>query len=200
VLAILQALEPRIDPQGFERPDGAGRIGFQIDGAENVFLCVEGQEVELGELSSGFLALVKIVQAIIAGYAAFTNEVQLQNVRGIVLIDEIDAHLHAQWQTRILPTLKKLLPNTTFYVTTHSPLVLTQLENGEAYLLERHSDGVVRSKVIKSANRRLLVDVLDDGFGVDLNQLKRDRLEREDQTEGKAWLRDLLRQREEAGS
>ncbi|MDR2690303.1 MAG: ATP-binding protein [Azoarcus sp.] len=161
VLSMLHEVDERIDPK-FLKTDGRGRV----------FLKVDGEKRELGELSSGFASLVKIMQAIVAGYAAFTNEVQLQNVRGIVLIDEIDAHLHPEWQARIIPCLKTLLPNTIFYIATHSPLVLTQLKDGEAYLLKRDTDEVVRSQTIVGANRRSLVDVLERAFGVDCNELK----------------------------
>jgi hypothetical protein len=192
VLSILNAIEPGIDPKA-----------LQIDGNGDVFLKVGEDEHELGELSSGFAALLKMVQAIVAGYAAFTNEKQLQHVRGIVLIDEIDAHLHVEWQVKIIPCLKKLLPNTTFYIATHSPLVLTQLLEGEAYLLKRDDDGVVRSqicdddKVVRSQmievpNRRLFDDVLESELGVDLNKLKLASMENDDQTEAKQGLLSLL--------
>jgi hypothetical protein len=181
VLSMLNGIEPRIDPE-FLRVDGRGRV----------FLSVEGQKREFGELSSGFASLVKLMQAIIAGYAAFTNETKLQYVPGIVLIDEIDAHLHPKWQANIILHLKKLLPNTTFYIATHSPLVLSQLKNGEAYLLARGDDGVVCSEIIDYPNRRLFDDVLDDAMGVNLSRLKRDSMEHDDQTDAKQELLSLL--------
>jgi predicted ATP-dependent endonuclease of OLD family len=183
VLAMLNAIEPRIDSRF-----------LQIDGAEGVFLKVDGEERELGELSSGFAALLKMIQAIVAGYAAFTNEVQLRNVRGIVLIDEIDAHLHVEWQAKIIPCLKSLLPNTTFYIATHSPLVLTQLKDGEAYSLERHADGVVRSQLVEGTSRRLFADMLEQAFGVDLNKLKHQAMaeDREQNQKAKQHLLSLL--------
>lgn len=184
VLAMLSEVDARVDPRQ-----------LQIDGSGRVFLKVEGQPRELGELSSGFISLVKLMQAIVAGYAAFTNEVQLRHVRGIVLIDEIESHLHAAWQANIVPCLKRLLPNTTFFVATHSPLVLAQLQEGEAYLLARDADGVVRSHVIDSPDRRAFADVLESAFGVDLNALKREALERDDQSDAKRALLRLLEQK-----
>ena len=181
VLEMLHAVDERIDEEA-----------LQIDGDERVFLKVEGQMCGLDELSSGFASLVKLMQAIVACYASFTNEPNLRHVPGIVLIDEIESHLHASWQSQIIPTLKKLLPNTTFYVATHSPLVLSQLEEGEAYLLERGRDGVVRTRVIDSPNRRAFVDVLGDALNVDLNVLKRKGMERGDQSIAKKKLLDLL--------
>lgn len=165
---------------------------LKIDGDGNVFLTVEGQERELSELSSGFISVVKIIQSIISAYSAFTNATDLLNVKGVVLIDEIESHLHIEWQTKIVPTLKNLFPNTTFYIATHSPLVLSQLAEGEAYLLKRDDDNVVRSEIIDSPNKRLLIDVLKDAFDVDLNQLKRKNMTDSDQTLAKQKLLDLL--------
>ncbi len=165
---------------------------LKIDGDGNVFLTVEGQERELSELSSGFISVVKIIQSIISAYSAFTNATDLLNVKGVVLIDEIESHLHIEWQTKIVPTLKKLFPNTTFYIATHSPLVLSQLGEGEAYLLKREKDGVVRSEKINSPNTRLLENVLQDAFDVDLNELKRENMEHIDQSNAKQKLLKLL--------
>jgi predicted ATP-binding protein involved in virulence len=180
VLKALNILDERIEQT------------IQIDAQDNIYLKVEGQERELSELSSGFISVVKIIQSIISAYSAFTNATDLLNVKGVVLIDEIESHLHIEWQTKIVPTLKNLFPNTTFYIATHSPLVLSQLAEGEAYLLKRDADGVVRSEKINSPNTRLLANVLQDTFGVDLNTLKRDNMANIDQSQAKQRLLDLL--------
>ncbi len=180
VLNALNQLDSRIDKT------------LNVDGDNNVYLSIEGKEFELTDLSSGFISIVKIIQSIISAYAAFTNTHDLLNVYGVVLIDEIESHLHVDWQTRIIPTLKVLFPNTTFYIATHSPLVLSQLEEGEAYLLKREDDNVVRSQVIDSPNKRILANVLQDAFGIDLNALKRDAMIDSDQSLAKDRLLTLL--------
>jgi len=45
---------------------------------------------------------------------------------GIIMIDEVDAHLHPSWQARIMPSLMEVFPNIQFLVTTHSPKVLSE--------------------------------------------------------------------------
>ena len=68
---------------------------------------------------------------------------------GIVLIDEIDMHLHPSWQSRIMSVLKKVFPRVQFIVTTHAPAVLANVpcENiiafseGKAYPLSEHTYG-----------------------------------------------------------
>lgn len=52
------------------------------------------------------------------------------DVTGVVLIDEVDAHLHPTWQTRIGQWFTKYFPNIQFIVTTHSPLVCRACEKG----------------------------------------------------------------------
>lgn len=186
VLQILNSIDDRIDSKQ-----------LQIDGAGKVSLLIDGIYRQLHQLSSGFASLIKLVQAIISGYANFTNESNLTRVSGVVLIDEIESHLHAEWQSKIVPILKSSLPNTTFYVATHSPIVLSQLEQGEAYLLQRDQDGVVRTSEIDSPNKRSFIDVLESGFNVDLNALKRESMLVDDQSAAKTRLLDLLKGRED---
>lgn len=62
--------------------------------------------------------------------------------RGLLLIDEIDLHLHPAWQRQIYSFLKAGLPNMQIIATTTSPLTAHQAEREELYLLQRGSDGV----------------------------------------------------------
>lgn len=182
LLSLLNKIDNRIDP-----------IFLEISGDNRVFIKIENQKRELSELSSGFSSILKILQSIIAGYSYFTNETQIANVRGVVLIDEIESHLHNQWQVKIIPLLKKLFPNTTFFITTHSSLVISQLKHGEAYRLERNKDdGVVYGKAIDYPSNVSFIDLLNDAFGVNLNQLKRQSLEEDNQQEAKKALLELV--------
>ena len=56
------------------------------------------------------------------------KEKSLTDHKGIVMVDEIDLHLHPEWQKQILPILSKVLPNIQFIVTTHSPLIVGSVE------------------------------------------------------------------------
>ena len=115
-------------------------------------------------------------------------------MHGVVLIDEIESHLHNEWQVKIVPLLKKLFPNTVFFITTHSSLVISQLEQGEAYRLKREADGVVYGKVIDYPSNLPFVDLLNEAFGVDLNRQKIDRAHEHQQKEAKAALLKLVKQ------
>ena len=61
--------------------------------------------------------------------------------KGIVLIDEIELHLHPEWQKKILPTLSKIFPNIQFIITTHSPLVLSEIDDSYNIISLDMNDG-----------------------------------------------------------
>ncbi len=61
----------------------------------------------------------------------------------ILLIDEIENHLHPTWQRRVIPALLEHFPGLQVFATTHSPFVVAGLRSGQVHLLDRNSDGVV---------------------------------------------------------
>lgn len=80
----------------------------------------------LKSLSTGQLALFNMFSTI-ARYGDATNvnnSIHLENIKGIVVIDEIELHLHSNLQKEILPKLIKLFPRVQFIITSHSPLFL----------------------------------------------------------------------------
>lgn len=86
-------------------------------------------------LSSGFSSIMAI-------YADLITKVTLRSIdpyelAGIVLIDEIDAHLHVSIQKKILAFLTKAFPKVQFIVTTHSPFVVSSVDNAVIYDLSK---------------------------------------------------------------
>ena len=181
VLNLFHQMDQSVDPDFME-----------IDSDNRIFLKINNEVTQLSHLSTGYASILKIIQSIISGYGYFTNEQQLQHVRGIVLIDEIESHLHLSWQSKIIPTLKELFPNTTFYITTHSPVVLIQLEEGEAYRLQREEDGVVRSSIIHHPSNISFIDLQKRAFDLDLNKIKREQMSADSQKEANQALLDLI--------
>lgn len=62
---------------------------------------------------------------------------------GILLIDEIENHLHPTWQRRVIPALLEHFPGLQIFATTHSPFVVAGLKAGQVHMLKRDADGVV---------------------------------------------------------
>lgn len=148
--------------------------------------------IPLNKLSTGFVSIVKIFQEIIAGYGGWSNLNDLSQVDGVVFIDEIEAHLHISWQTKIINILKDFFQNTTFYITTHSPLVLAGLKDGEAYELYKE-DNFVKTKAITNVDNYALNDIVNEFFGVDLNREKIDNPSLDKQNKARALLLNLTK-------
>jgi len=98
----------------------------------------QGKSFKFTELSDGFIAILDIVADLVLKMQANGNLTTEFNKPGIVLIDEIETHLHLQLQKIILPMLTTLFPNIQFIVSSHSPFVLSSLPSATAYDLENH--------------------------------------------------------------
>ncbi|MCI8895815.1 MAG: AAA family ATPase [Lachnospiraceae bacterium] len=69
---------------------------------------------------------------------------------GIVLIDEVELHMHPSWQRKVLYTLKETFPNIQFIVTTHSPIILSEAdENYNVFFMNHENDNMNQIEVMK---------------------------------------------------
>lgn len=101
------------------------------------FRIVTGEKsFKLTEMSDGFAAVIDIVADLILKMQEKNKLTRAYQKQGIVLIDEIETHLHLSLQKLVLPMLSRLFPNIQFIVTTHSPFVLSSMNNAIAYDLE----------------------------------------------------------------
>ena len=99
-------------------------------------ICTEGKKFKFTEVSDGFAAVLDIVADLILKMQGEGTLVSSYQKEGIVLIDEIETHLHLALQKVIMPLLTKVFPNIQFIITTHSPFVLSSMPDAVAYDLE----------------------------------------------------------------
>lgn len=93
------------------------------------------------ELSDGYSSVLYIISDLILRMDKnwlMGEEISKYDCQGIVLIDELETHLHIELQKKILPFLTEFFPNLQFIVTTHSPYILNSISNARAYDLEKH--------------------------------------------------------------
>lgn len=88
-------------------------------------------------LSSGYKSCIYIILGIIKEieYRYLKSPIKINEFNGIILIDEIDLHLHPIWQAKLLETLRRIFPKVQFILTTHSPSLLQILEKDEIIAL-----------------------------------------------------------------
>ena len=106
--------------------------------------------VGVEDLSDGYQAMLVVVLEVLAQAVLATREVpDPRTLEAIVLIDEIEAHLHPRWQRTVVPLLRSALPRCQFIVTTHSPLVVASTRRGEVQVLEVAEDGSVQATLLE---------------------------------------------------
>lgn len=116
-------------------------------------------DMPLNALSQGTQSLIQWLAHFLIGYAEhYEFPESLADKPGVFIVDEIDAHLHPSWQRRIIPTLTRHFPSLQIFCSTHSPLMLAGLKEGQAQLLRRDD----RGKVIVSRNESDII-----GWSVD---------------------------------
>ncbi|MCM1027302.1 MAG: AAA family ATPase [Roseburia sp.] len=132
----------------FERFVGALRIlldndtiALEYDYKEYDFKIYESGRIPFGleALSDGYSSVVQIVSDLILRMDKnwlLGDNISKYDIEGIVLIDEIETHLHIGLQKKILPFLTEFFPRLQFVVATHSPYILNSLSNAKVYDLE----------------------------------------------------------------
>jgi predicted ATP-dependent endonuclease of OLD family len=167
VFKLMHQLEPRLNLMS-ENQEGITQLNIQFDEGK---LYIDS--VPIDKLSTGFVSIIKLFQEITAAYGGWTglsNEQALSQVDGVVFIDEIESHIHPKWQYRIISLLKAFFPKTIFYIATHSPLIVSTTDEGEAYELIKKENQVIAHQ-LGNPKSWYLNDVLTQGFHIDLRTL-----------------------------
>ncbi len=125
------------------------------------------QRFGLQSLSDGYKSVLGLTLQLLRYLLdmAPTDTAPLDQREGVVLIDEIDAHLHPKWQQRIGAFFTSAFPGLQFIVTTHSPLVCRAAERGTILHLPAHHSGDPPRMVQGEARDRLLYGDVLDAFG-----------------------------------
>jgi predicted ATP-dependent endonuclease of OLD family len=113
------------------------KIKLKFDRKSYNFNIVEDSKepYNLNQLSDGYSAILNIVTELIMRMER--HRTKSYDVQGIVLVDEIETHLHIDLQKKVLPFLTSFFPKIQFIVTTHSPFVLSSIENAIVCDLEK---------------------------------------------------------------
>ena len=123
-LKVIRTAINRLMPD-FSNPQGDYPAGIQVDWMVDDAV----KKLRIEQLSDGYRTTLAMVMDVAARMAEANPEMtDPLSTEGVILIDEVDLHLHPGWQQRILPDLMRTFPNIQFIVTTHSPQVVTTVE------------------------------------------------------------------------
>ncbi len=154
----------------------------------------EAKVIYLGDLSSGSQSVLSWILWLafkMLNHYDFAHE--WNKKPAILLIDEIENHLHPTWQRRVIPALLEYFPELQIFATTHSPFVVAGLRAGQVHILKRDTESVVTA----STNERDIIgwttdEILRTFMGVDepTDQLTIERASRLRELRGKEELSD----------
>ena len=143
------------------------RIAEDRDGVFPQFRTLDG-DLAFDVFSQGTQSVLQWLAYALISYAQYYGyPSNLAEQPGVMIIDEIDAHLHPTAQQRILPLLRRHLPNMQIFCSTHSPLMLVGLQPGQIQLLHRDGHGTVTVSRNATAIAAQSTDaVLQQFFGI----------------------------------
>ncbi|MCI0553167.1 MAG: AAA family ATPase, partial [Anaerolineae bacterium] len=174
---LREKLQIREDPL-FELPDLKAvrtALALSLDNVSRVFfdnnppsLKVEftgsngnPRVLELEQLSDGYRNLLAVILDFARRLAqAHPNWDKPLEAPGILLIDEVELHLHPQWQQKIIPNLHRVFPNTQLIVATHSPQVLTTVEREKISIIKENRLHMASSSTYGAESNRVMLEVM----------------------------------------
>lgn len=127
----------------------------------------EVESLDFDELSSGYRTITNLVMDIARFLFSIPNN-QALLTPAVILIDEIDVHLHPSWKIKIVELFRGIFPRIQFIMTTHDPLCLRGLKNNEIIVLKKGEELEVLSEEIPFQGDLKIEDLLlSDFFGLD---------------------------------
>ncbi|HZH76905.1 MAG TPA: AAA family ATPase, partial [Archangium sp.] len=171
--ALLKPLMEFINQPGF-LPHQARLVS--ISSREVLFVDGNGYHVPVEELSDGYRSVLSMTFELIRQLAATygpkrvfrAKDPTIVDVPGVVLIDEVDAHLHPTWQRRVGLWFREHFPKLQFIVTTHSPLVCQAAEVGTVWRLPKPGTDEEARQVTGVELDRLIYGNVLDAYGTGL--------------------------------
>jgi hypothetical protein len=123
-------------------PDNIHFDGTYLEEDEQFIFTFEDVPTPFTALSDGYRAFIGWVGDLVGHLVdVAVDDLPLNKIAGIVLVDEIDLHLHPTWQREVIPLLSKGFPCLQFVLTTHSPLVASSVKRENVFVTGRSEAG-----------------------------------------------------------
>lgn len=139
------------------------KVQIKLNEEQQIVYYEKGYQLTLKELSEGYRSviifvcdlLIKLSQSCAEGHDVFKEH-------GVVLIDEIDQHLHPRWQLTIVKKLRDLFPNIQFIMTTHSPVIVLGSSDDAIFFRVERQEGntTVSEPYYRSSMDRMMLNTL----------------------------------------
>ncbi|PCD69679.1 AAA family ATPase [Rhizobium phaseoli] len=133
----------------FEKIAAALRVVLAMDDddellreGQTIKVNANGRSTSIEALSEGYRSVFTMTVDMLREFSQYFDN--LEQAQGVVLIDEIETHLHPRWKMQVMTSLRRVLPKVQFVATTHDPLCLRGMDDGEVVVLQRGEGREVR--------------------------------------------------------
>ena len=142
------------------------RINRSERGSAQMLVDKHGQEFDIGQLSDGEKNLIALIGDIARRLTIGNpNSKDPLKESGVVLIDEIDLHLHPKWQRIVAERITEVFPNCQFIISSHSPQVISHIRP-ESVLILKNDEGTISKHFVNESygksSDRILEDIMDE--------------------------------------
>lgn len=172
--SLIENLKSFINSEGF-LPNNVKMESISSEGV--FFRDGNGNTISVNQLSDGYRSILSLTFELLRQLVrVYGQELVFSNIKhgemninlpGVVLIDEIDAHLHPTWQTSIGNWFTKYFPQIQFIVTSHSPLVCRASEKGTIWRLTSHGSDEPSGEITGTDKDKLIFGNVLDAYGTE---------------------------------
>jgi predicted ATP-binding protein involved in virulence len=151
-------------------------------------ILIKNTEISLDKLSSGnlyiiqrFIFLLKQMYAVHINHGVPIEEIN--QIPGLIFIDEAENHLHPKWQKVFLNNLLEIFPNLQVIITTHSPFIVSSVENARIFVCSSEGDGSVIKEETDFYRNKPIEEILmsplfnTNNFNAEISELMAERKE-----------------------
>lgn len=145
------------------------KVEFDIETEPtNLITKVNGEELDFDVLPDGLRSLISWIADLLGrvDLLKWQDDLPIFEKNLILLLDEIEVHLHPAWQRKVLPVVQKLFKNSQIFVSTHSPFVVNSVDDAWVYKLELENGKAKVGEPIRTENSNSITQVLREIFDV----------------------------------
>ncbi len=148
----------------------------QVDHQGVYFTDGNNSEIDINELSDGYQSIFSLAIEIlrqmskrfeISAIIKKLDDVYVLDATGVIMIDEIDIHLHPEWQSKIGDWFKRNFPKIQFIVSTHSPIICQSADQGSIWKIEHQKSDKDSREVTGQDFKRMVFGSIIDAMGTD---------------------------------
>ena len=146
------------------------KVEFELETEPtNLITKINGEELDFDVLPDGLRSLISWIADLLGrvDLLKWQDDLPIFEKNLILLLDEIEVHLHPAWQRKVLPVVQKLFKNSQIFVSTHSPFVVNSVDDAWVYILELDGGKAKVVSVERSEDALSYRYVLRNTFGIE---------------------------------